>query len=369
MIRSPQYSIIVPFHSNERLLQLCLSTLSKTVPAGVEKIVVLNNHRTEEIPTNIQNSGFRVMRYEQSLGYSRAVNIGAGLAHGRTLIFCDADTFYSGSWFSNLTHFHRSTPNVGLTSSRLLDPCTGRVLDFGIAFTKYNAPHPQRDMRGDDPTVSSSRIVQAACSANMIIDAELFSRVGMFDEELHNGYMDLDLCLRLKELGRDCWVTSQSTAFHRGDSAHTHRNAYWADVKAIFAAKNSYRIQQDMQQYFHESITSFKDSHKVASGYLLVNLSSIVDRSWHYDMLREYLKLISIYDYSPGARDLSSISLIDHLGVNLLESRGAILYLVDRFIALQANRMWLDMRRRKDDLVVDRNANVVLLGDIINGIR
>lgn len=369
MIQRPLYSIIVPFHSNKRLLQLCLKTLLKTVPSDVEKIVVLNNHRADELPTNIKQSQFRVVRHDESLGYSRAVNIGASSAQGQTLIFCDADTFYEGGWFCGLTHFHRSTPNIGLASSRLLDPGTGRILDFGIAFTKYNAPHPRRDIRADDPSVAGARKVQAACSANMIIDADLFSQVGMFDEELLNGYMDIDLCLRLNGIGRDCWVTSQSTAFHRGDSAWTHRDAYRADVKAVFAAKNAHRIKQDMLQYLHESLTLFQRNHGFASGYLLVDLSSVVDRVWHYDVLREYVKLISVYDYSSGARDLSSISLIDHLGINVLQSRMPILYFVDRFIALQANLMWLEMRVRRDDLVIDRNANVVLLTEVVNAIR
>ncbi|MDQ3802636.1 MAG: glycosyltransferase [Acidobacteriota bacterium] len=369
MIQSSHYSIIVPFHSNERLLRFCLNTLLTTVPAEVEKIVVLNNHRTDELPADIDTSHFRVIRHDESLGYSHAANAGASVARGRTLIFCDADTFYAGNWFSALTSFHRNTPNIGLASSRLLDPRTGRVLDFGIAFTKYNAPHPQRDVRADDPSVNRARSVQAACSANMIIEADLFSHVGTFDEELHNAYMDLDLCLRLKELGRDCWVTSQSTVFHRGDSAHTHRGAYWADVKAMFASKNAGRIEQDMERYFRESLTSFRSSHGFASGYLLVDLSSVIDRAWHYELLREYVELISAYDYSPVGRDLPLLSLIDHLGVNVLESRAALLYFVDRFISLQGNRMWLDMRRRPDDLIIDRNANVALLSEVVSGVR
>jgi GT2 family glycosyltransferase len=369
MIQHPEYSIIVPFHSNERLLRLCLETLLKTVPSDVEKIVVLNNHQARELPTDIRTSHFRVVRYEESLGYSRAINIGASLAHGQSLIFCDADTFYLGDWFSRLTNFYRITPNIGIASSRLLDPRSGRVLDFGIAFTKYNAPHPQRDMRAGEPSVSSARVVQAVCSANMIIDADLFSRMGGFDEDLHNSYSDLDLCLRINEFGYDCWVVSQSTAFHCGDSARTNRETYRADVKAIFAAKNRHRIQQDMQKYFRQSLTSFQQSHGFAAGYLVVDLLSVVDRVWHYDMLREYVKPLSIYDYSPGARDLSAISLIDHLGVNILESRAAILYLTDRFISLKANHMWFDMRRRKDDIIVDRNANVVLLAEVVNGAR
>jgi GT2 family glycosyltransferase len=369
MAQPPRHSIIIPFHSSEGLLRLCLQTILKTVPADVEKIVVINNNKEENIPRKIDSTRLRVIRYKRSLGYSCAINAGAQAARGQTLVFCDADTFYKGDWFSNLTRFHARTKNIGIASSRLLDPGTARVLDFGVAFTKYNAPHPYRDVRSDHPFASKSRVVQAASSASMVIDAKLFADVGAFDEDLHNAYSDLDLCLRINETGRQCWVVSESTVFHRGNSATTHRDSYWADVKALFAAKNANRVRHDMQTYFDRSLRHHERSKGFAGKYLLIDLSSVVDRGWHYDLLQEYVELVSTYDYSPGLRDATTISLIDHVGLNVLESRTALLYFVDRFISLQENRMWFDMRVRADDLVVDRNANVALLADVVNGLR
>jgi GT2 family glycosyltransferase len=366
--RQSDYSIVIPFHSNVRLLSHCLKTLLATVPTEVEKILVLNNHRDTALPPAIDLSDFRVIVREESMGYPAAVNLGASLATGKTLIFCDSDTFYVDPWFPGLTCFHRSMPNIGMAGSRLLDPQTGRVLDFGVAFTKYNAPHPQRDLRPHEPSVTKPRKVQAACSANMIIDAKLFSQVGMFDEDLCTSYCDLDLCMRLNDMGRDCWVFSASTVFHQGGSADDHHSIYKNDVKALFAARNSQRIRLDMQKYFQESMSAYAASRGFANGYLLVDLSTVIDRNWHYEILREHVNLISIYDYSLNIRDLSTISLIDCLGINILESRLPILYFSDRFTALAGNRMWFQMRCRQDDLIVDRNANVALFAEAVNGL-
>jgi GT2 family glycosyltransferase len=368
VIRRPDHSIIIPFHSNDRLLRLCLATLRQTVTDEVEKILVMNNHRSEELPQLDGLSHFRIVRYDKSLGYSGAINEGAALASGKTLVFCDADTFYAGDWFSKLTHFHQQTENIGLASSRLLDPRTLRVLDFGIAFTTFNAPHPQRDVRPYHDFVCRPRVVQAACSASMIIDAKVFERVGGLDVDLGFGYSDLDLCLRISATGRQCWVTSGSTVFHRGDSASTNREIYKADVKARFAAKNSHLIQHDMARYFEESLKHFQKTREFSSAYLLVDLSTVLDREWHYDLLKEFVRILSIYDYSPGARDLASLSLIDHVGLNVLQANTSILYLVDRLISLKDNQMWFKMRPYQDDLVVDRNANISLLSEVINNV-
>ena len=368
MIRRPDHSIIIPFHSNDRLLRLCLATLRQTVPDEVEKILVMNNHRSEELPQLDGLGHFRIVRYDKSLGYSGAINEGAALASGKTLVFCDADTFYTGDWFCKLTHFHQQTENIGLASSRLLDPRTLRVLDFGIAFTTFNAPHPQRDVRPDHQFVCRPRAVQAACSASMIVDAKLFEGIGGLDVDLGVGYSDLDLCLRLNATGRQCWVTCDSTVFHRGDSASTNREIYKGDVKARFAAKNSHLIQHDMPRYFEESLKHFQKTREFSSAYLLVDLSTVLDRESHYDLLKAVIKILSIYDYSPGVRDLSSLSLIDHVGLNVLQTQTSILYFVDRFISLKDNQMWFEMRSYKDDLVVDRNANVCLLSEVINNV-
>lgn len=368
MIRRPDHSIIIPFHSNDRLLRLCLETLQRTVPDDVEKILVLNNHRTEELPQIDGLGNLRIVQYDRSLGYSGAINEGAALAGGKTLVFCDADTFYTGDWFHKLTQFHQQTENIGLASSRLLDPRTLRVLDFGVAFTKFNAPHPQRDVRPNHHFVCLPRLVQAACSASMIVDAKLFGIMGGLDVDLGFGYSDLDLCLRLNATGRECWVTSDSTVFHRGDSASTNREIYKADVKARFTAKNSHLIHHDMSLYFEESLKHFQKIRGFSSTYLLVDLSSVLDREWHYELLSEFVEILSIYDYSPGARDLASVSLIDHVGLNVLQTKAAILYLADRFISLKDNQMWFEMRPYKDDLVVDRNANVCLLSEVINNV-
>src|ERR1700749_304989 len=101
-----EYSIIIPFHSNEMYRQLCLNTLVKTIPETVEIIVVVNNNQ-DAPPDYLQNKRFRVLISPQNLGYSKAINLGAEAAFGKYLIFSDADTVYlDANWFNNLTAFY-----------------------------------------------------------------------------------------------------------------------------------------------------------------------------------------------------------------------------------------------------------------------
>lgn len=361
----PANSIIIPYHSNPRLFSLSFATLLVTVPDDVEIIVVFNNEDPSALPPAVAASRARVLDLQRSVGYARAASAGAAEARGRTLIFSDADTFYRDRWFEPMTSFHAQSARIGMTSAKLLDPRTGRVIDFGIGFTRYNAPHPQMDLRSDHPLVTRNRRVQAACSACMTIDAELFRRCGGFDADLLNYYTDIDLCLRLQDLGYETWAVADAIAYHAGNSAITHRSAYRADVKALFAAKNHARIRVDMPEYFDAALASLRG---LSATHVLIDLSTVADREWHHDLLREYVPIAAVYEYGFPQRDAAEISLIDHLGLTILEFRTPILYFVDRFIALQSNAMWLSMRPRRDDLIVDRNANVALLEDVVRGI-
>ena len=82
----PDYSVIVPFHSNQRLLQVCLSTLIATVAADAEVIVVVNNSQTADPPEGLTEGRIQVVRYQDKLGYPAAINAGARVARGRSLI-------------------------------------------------------------------------------------------------------------------------------------------------------------------------------------------------------------------------------------------------------------------------------------------
>jgi GT2 family glycosyltransferase len=360
------YAIVIPFHSNTRSLGLALATLAATVPAGIEILVVFNNDDAAALP-HIDRNRVRILDLGRTAGYARAANAGAAAARARTLIFSDADTYYADGWFERLTAFHAATPRIGVASPKLLDPKTGRVGDFGIGFTRYNAPHPQMDVLPGDASVRNNRRVQAACSASMMVDAGLFKLVGGFDEELHNFYTDLDFCLRLNERGYENWVVADAIAYHSGSSAHTFRDPYRADVKAVFAEKNHHRIAIDMASYFAASIERFRSSHEHADSFVVIDLSTIVDRAWHHDLLRQWLPVVAVYEYGYAKRDAAEISLLDHLGLTVLDFRTATLYFVDRFIALRPNVMWLSMRSRGDDLVIDRNANIARVDEVVRG--
>jgi GT2 family glycosyltransferase len=352
-----EYSIVIPYHSNRTFLELCVKSLLETVPAEVEIILVINTTNKSEHETNF-DARVSVYVVNENLGYSKAINFGASKALGNYLIFCDSDTSFTKGWFENLTAFYKSTPNVGIASSKLLNPTTGRVIDFGMALSKYNNAHPFMDQKSDNHIVCTSRKVQMACSANMIISKNLFLDMGMCDEDLINFYQDTDLCLRLKDFGKDCWVVAESIVYHQGSSSQVNRNPYRADIKGYYVAKNLHRMEIDLDSYYAESFSHFRKTHTYAPQYLLIDISTVADKEWYYETVKKEFSVTDTYHFGATVRDLDRINLIAALGYNLLQTRTPIIYFVDRFISVQDNHLWASLRPHSNDLVIDRNANI-----------
>ncbi len=365
-----EYSVIVPYHSNKHYLKLCLSSLQKTLPPEVEVIVVVNNANFKNGTPEIDEKRFHVIKIDRNIGYSRAINHGVQEASGKHLVFADSDTIYTHKdWFQNLTGFYKSSYRIGIASSKLINPYTNRIIDFGIAWSRCTNSHPFMDRPANLPIVSKNRRVQMACSANMIIEKDLFISMGMMDTDLLNYYQDNDLCLRLKDFNKECWVVSDSLVYHKGSSTNISREPYRADIKGLYLAKNVNRIEQDHHHYFDINLSYVlkkNPSTKITGKFLLIDISTVADFGWFQDIIIEHFSIYDTYDFKFGKRDSSHIPLIDQLGSNILTLSLPIIYFVDRYISLLNNTLWTVLRDCKHDLVIDRNFNIVPFAQLSN---
>jgi hypothetical protein len=196
-----------------------------------------------------------------------------------------------------------------------------------------------------------------------MIGRELFFDLGCFPEDRHSYYNDIELCLKMGKAGKDCWVVGEAVVYHKSSflgvqSAPYKESALKGDQKAQFMAAHGRDIKIDMDVYLTESFNDFLSHNAVEPGYLLIDMANIVDRSWYHEEIRKFLTLLDIYELPTYIRDATAISLMDHLGPSILALNLPLIYFVDRFICLQGNDLWLRLRSRSCDLVIDRNANI-----------
>ena len=365
-----KYSVIIPFHSNANLLSACLSALKLTLNMDESEIIVVdNNDHESQIPDYIlSDPTFRIIHRKENLLYPKAVNLGAEYATGEYLLFCDADTVVTPGFQLALTD-ELTKSNIGYTSAKLINMQNNCLQEFGITNSFYNFPHPFSGRERNFKLVMETRYPMAACAACSSIKRTLFTDIGGFDNELVHSYSDIDLCLRLQDKGYATACIPTAIAYHQGGSTigSGMSSSLKEDTKGIFMSKHP-NVPVQITSFLQESCEYFSQKYKVTKKeYFIFDCSTIANPGLYTGVVKEYLKINydGCYRKPYLHRDAHHIDFLNYIPHFIRSYRMPILYFVDRFTAFQGNVLWKYCRSDFDDIVVDRNANVELLSNII----
>lgn len=352
-------SIIIPFHSNTNYLFTCLASLEPGLGKDDEIIVVVNDDRLDESLGLDAFPQVRPIYFSESLGYSKACNIGARIATGELLFFCDADTLTITPHGVNVhrVEFEKGT-GVGATSSLQLSPTTGRIDDFGLGWSGHNVFHPFKYADPSDPRVQTTRRVQMASSAHMMTPRNVFLELGGFDEGLQHFYQDTDYCVRLKDLALDVRVLPAAQAFHRGASTSVNRSAFRIDDRAVFTVKNATRLRIDYEEYLAESLSVGIFEGPCPAFYNVAILSTIFNPQQVLAPLSRRVGLRAYCSRRIAERDTPHVDLFEELGRSAALVPDPFLFVVDTVSALRFNAIWKHLRGECSDIAVDRHGEV-----------
>lgn len=362
----PSVSLIVVFHAGLGYLKACLESILASSREDDEIIVVANNDDECALDLPDFGSSVRVLKFAQSLGYAGASNAGAAVASRRYLVFCDHDLVFDHGWLDRLWNSYSTVPNAGACSCKAINPHSMAVLDFGIAFSPFNGAHPGLDLPQTHDLVAEDRIAQAVCTSGLLIATDDFYAAGQFDSRFGSMYTDLDLCLQLKRMGRPVVASAHALALHFGGDVHmagdkTYKASHIkSDIKGAFMRKHADVLEVDLDRYYSAAITYHTASYGPLTKYLCCNLMNVADPEWYEALLThggmnsyESLRVPS------GQRDALSIGLFELLGFDVMRSNARIAYFVDRVSSVRGNEYWWTRRLGKEDLIVDRNANIL----------
>lgn len=367
------FTIVVLYHAGESYLKLCLESLLQTTRPSDEIIVIVNNENPNSHTFTPYDTQVQYIHFYENLGHAKAGNKGVELAQNEYVIICDHDLIFFPNWLEASWRLYISDVQIGATSCQLLDPYRNEILDFGIAFSGYNFAHPHLGLPINHPLVCHDRIVQMACSGGFLIAKNLFERLGGFTEEFGTLYTDLDLCMRIKKEGFKIGVAAGAKAYHfAGDLILDHR-AYKqahlkADVKGVFMRNNATVLIEDIDNYYRQSwIYLTKTFNIVDDEFFFCNNMSVVN-PMYYEKIAMNLGIRSLGRlHKPcNTRDASYLNILKTWGYDFMVLGSPILHFVDRFTCLRNNSFWWSQRTNKNDLVMDRNGNLLLLCNLLD---
>jgi GT2 family glycosyltransferase len=232
-IDKPKVSIIIPTKDRLDLLQPCIESLfEKTAYRNFEVIVVDNQSEGQATKDYLkviqQQHGAQicVIDYPEPYNYSAINNFAARQAKGDYLLLLNNDTvIIQDQWLERMLN-HGQREEVGIVGARLVFPNqtiqhAGVILgmgSFGVA------DHPHISLRMTDPGyMNRAQVVQnfsAVTAACMLIRKSVYFEVGGLDEKNFKVlFNDVDLCLKVRELGYKIVWTPYATVIHHGSSS------------------------------------------------------------------------------------------------------------------------------------------------------
>jgi GT2 family glycosyltransferase len=246
--KAVRVSVVVVVYESGPTLAECLAAMSAQTWRDYEIILVDNasSDRTAQAAAKA-DPAIRLIENGSNLGFAAAVNQGAREAHGDWLAFLNPDAFAEPEWLARLVAATETNPGVHCFTSRQLMADDPTKLD-GLGDVMALAGYPFRGgYTHPDPGVMEPGWVFSACGGAMLIDRELFLKLGGFDERLFCYCEDVDLGYRLRLVGEPTLlvpdavvrhVGSASTGGRRSDFAvfHGTRNRFWVFVKDTPAA-------------------------------------------------------------------------------------------------------------------------------------
>jgi len=249
---APQLSVITPLFNCLPHTRVMLESLRMSLPRGLShEIILVDDGSSDGTRAWVSGLGapYRVILNERNLGFGGATNRGTAVARGEILALLNNDLVLRGGWLGPMLSALKSLgPRAGLIGNVQLDASSLAVDHAGIRINQKGKPDHNRQAPSLAATLFTPvRRVVAVTGACVVVSAEVWRRLGGFDEGYVNGCEDVDLCLRAREAGLINAVALRSRILHhvsaspgrkRRDEDNTRRLVLrWRDTLAVLGSR------------------------------------------------------------------------------------------------------------------------------------
>jgi GT2 family glycosyltransferase len=231
---SVKVSFIVPCLNHLAQTQQMFCSLKDTLPLGLlYEVIFVDDASTDGTRTwlaGLAEPNTKVIFNDETIGYAKANNKALTLAQGQIVGLLNNDLVFKPNWFEPMLEILESpTLRAGIVGNVQVRIADGALDHAGIEFTqRAKFEHiRQAQLRTNNTHLKTFALTGACC----LIKKDTLDRVDGLSEEFLNGCEDVDLCLKIAQLGLHSYVALNSTIGHhvsltRGvDSLQNEKNS------------------------------------------------------------------------------------------------------------------------------------------------
>jgi len=215
----------------------------------VDDVIVVDNDVAPGCEARIAACGHpvRYHRTGRNLGFAGGMNVGITMAlerGARLVLLMNSDAVVMPETVGIVEEAIGRSPEAaglrrGIVAPRLVArSAPDVVLSDGMRFDERTGRFRHILPGGIQPAGAPERVVHAVSGCVMLVHADLFTAIGLFDEPYFFSIEDLDFCLRARQAGFVSVVTRATTALHEGSRSIGARSTQ----RLYYAARNHLRL-------------------------------------------------------------------------------------------------------------------------------
>ena len=218
--------IVIPVYRKIDFLKRCLDCIPNAAKDIPYKIWIHDNGTPPEEKGDFYKSltgdkNITVLQTKDGVGYPKACNFGAKRGNAPLIMILTNDVFLKEDAIVHLVR-EMDNPQTGICGMKLLFPegsphgPAEKVQHTGIEFNIRAEPYHQFiGWSSDNPKVLAKREAYAVTGAVFIVRRNLWKEIGGFWEGYGLGtYEDMELCVRVRELGYNIKVSQEAVGYH-----------------------------------------------------------------------------------------------------------------------------------------------------------
>lgn len=223
-LQAPHVSVVLLTYNQKENTLECLSSFQSVTYSNMS-IFLVDNASVDETVEAVKDvfPSVRILRSKINLGCGGGRNFGAQKAieqyDSGYILFVDNDTVVEPDFINHLVRMADEHQHRGIVTAKILDYKDRDVIDaVGNRVSLFtgktpNMGHGERDVGQYDSLVD----LKAASGCCQLIPTDLWMELGGYDPDFNPyGYEDIDLCLRMRGIGKRILLASKARIYHKG---------------------------------------------------------------------------------------------------------------------------------------------------------
>jgi hypothetical protein len=227
-----ELSILIISYNSKAVTLEALESLFRHPPSVNFEVILLDNCSPDASAEAIRAAFPRIelIANSENVGFARANNIAAERARGRRILLLNPDTISLAQSHDALWAFAERTPDRGIWGGRTLFAdlslnatscwrrmtlwsvfCSALGLTYAFPRSRLFASEAYGDWKRD-----TEADVDVVTGCFLLIDTQLWRRLGGFDPAFFMYAEEADLCLRARKVGARPGITPNSEIIHLG---------------------------------------------------------------------------------------------------------------------------------------------------------